>query len=73
MVRFLSTSGVFSANGEYDFTSHGPNVSVNSRLILPNGATLPAITYANGEVFYIPASGVLCITNNSIWRIKSVN
>ena len=72
MPRFLSTSGNFNASGEYDFTPHGGNAAV-SRLIIPTSDTLPAVTYADGQMHYVPTSGILAISQGGVWRIKVFN
>ena len=68
MPKHLAESGTFEMSGEYDFYGHGPNASP-SKVVLPNGATAPDVSTA--QIFYIPASGVLAISDGTTWRFKA--
>ena len=67
MPRFIDTQNNFEFNGEFDCENHGPDAGENI-LIIPAGATLPAITFNDGEMYFVIPSGILGVTVGGAWR-----
>ncbi len=68
MPKFISNSTTHTASGEWDFENHGPDAS-NNVCILPNGSILPIVTLNDGQIFFVPASGILAMTQGGIWKV----
>lgn len=69
MPKFTSDVGTHATSGEWSFENFGPDAGSNI-LILPNGATLPAVTHNDGQVFFVSGSGIFAITKNGVWKLE---
>ncbi len=63
----VAISGQFGCE---NFRRHNDN---QPALLIPTGSVLPVPTYTDGEIIYIPVSGVFAITSASDWKIISSN
>ena len=72
--RFLVSDrfGVTTA-GEFGCENFGPDNLDQPALLVPSFDTLPAIVANDNQIAYIPASGVLAITQGGTWLIKSAD
>ena len=73
MPKLLANNLPTTISGEFGCENFGPDVPTEPAFIIPTGSTLPLPTYTDGQLMYIAVSGIIAITQNSIWLVKIAN
>ncbi len=68
--RFLSSAGTHSPSGEWMYENHGPDAG-NNVCVIPIGTGAPAVTFNDGELFFVAPSSMLLMSHGGVWKSVS--
>lgn len=71
--KYIKADQGGALSGEFGCENFGPDPLDQPALLLPIANSLPEIGYDNSQVVYIPNSGILAITHEGSWKLKSAD